>query len=209
MALTHAEADPTIPAELITGLVLAGGQASRMGGVDKGLETFLGYPLVLHAVRRLAPQVGPLLINANRNQSVYEALGYPVIGDTITGFAGPLAGIHGGLQHAQTPYVLCVPCDSPYFPLNLAVRLGSGLIAANADVAYARTGMQIQPVFCIVRRTLANLLQSYLEHGGRKIESWFVGLNRVEVAFDDQCDAFTNINTREQLCGIAARHGGP
>src|SRR5437867_2167972 len=157
----------------ITGIVLAGGRGSRMGGVDKGLVDFLGKPLVAHVIQRLNPQVDEILINANREIERYAAFGYPVIQDDIEGFAGPLAGLHKGMSIAKHPYVLTVPCDSPLLPMNLVGRLMNGLIERDADLAVAKTGMQAHPVFCLCRKTLLPNLESFLQNGGRKIDAWY------------------------------------
>ena len=109
----------------ITGLILAGGRGSRMGGVDKGLQNHLGMPLAMHALLRLGPQVGEIMINANRNLGAYEAMGVPVWPDTLPDYAGPLAGFLAGLEHCETPYLVTVPCDSPLFPDDLVQRLAT------------------------------------------------------------------------------------
>lgn len=183
----------------ITGVVLAGGLARRMGGVDKGLIAFAGKPMVAHVVERLRPQVDEILINANREIDQYEVYGYPVIPDEIEGFAGPLAGLHRGMSAANQPFVLTVPCDSPFLPADLASRLMQALQQADADLAVAKTGDQAHPVFCLCRTSLKNHLQNYLQGGGRKIDAWYNTLKVVEVAFDDQPQAFANINTLEEL----------
>lgn len=183
----------------ITGVVLAGGLARRMGGVDKGLIAFAGKPMVAHVLERLRPQVDEILINANREIDQYEVYGYPVIPDEIEGFAGPLAGLHRGMSAAHQPFVLTVPCDSPFLPLDLASRLMQALQQADADLAVAKTGTQAHPVFCLCRTSLKNHLQNYLQNGGRKIDAWYSTLKVVEVAFDDQPQAFANINTLEEL----------
>ena len=183
----------------ITGVVLAGGLGRRMGGVDKGLVDFLGKPMVAHVIQRLQPQVDEILINANREIERYTALGYPVISDDIAGFAGPLAGLHKGMSMASHPYVLTVPCDSPLLPMNLTSRLMNGLIERDADLAVAKTGSQAHPVFCLCRKTLLANLESYLQNGGRKIDDWYSTLEVAEVLFDDNPQAFTNVNTPEEL----------
>ncbi len=183
----------------ITGIVLAGGQGRRMGGVDKGLVDFLGKPLVAHVIQRLNPQVDEILINANREIERYAAFGHPVVQDDIAGFAGPLAGLHKGMSIAKHPYVLTVPCDSPMLPMNLAGRLMNGLIGRDADLAVAKTGSQAHPVFCLCRRTLLPNLESFLHNGGRKIDAWYRALEVVEIYFNDNPQAFTNVNTPEEL----------
>lgn len=185
--------------ESITGLVLAGGQGRRMGGVDKGLVLLRGRPLVEHVIERLRPQVSTLLINANQNSERYAAYGHPVVADDLAGFAGPLAGLQAGLTRASTPLLVTAPCDSPFLPADLVQRLRSGLETAHAQLAVARTGDQPHPVFALCRREVLPGLTAFLAAGGRKIDAWYAGLEVVEVAFDDEAEAFSNINTLEEL----------
>ena len=191
--------------EQITGLVLAGGLARRMqgasGSVDKGLVAFRGEPMIAHVLARLAPQVGPLLINANRNEDRYRAFGHAVIPDAISGFAGPLAGLHAGLKAAGTEWVATVPCDSPFFPTDLVARLLDAAREAGADLAVAKTGAQAHPVFALVRTSLLASLEAFLAAGERKIDRWYAPLRTVEVSFADEA-AFSNINTPEELAAL-------
>lgn len=181
----------------VTGIVLAGGQGRRMGGVDKGLQPLRGRPMVAWAIERLAPQVDEILLNANQNSEAYARFGYRVVPDALGGFAGPLAGLHAGLQAASQPLVVTVPCDSPFLPLDLVDRLKSSL--GKSDLAVAKTGNQAHPVFALVRRCVLPHLEAYLAGGGRKIDAWYATLAVVEVFFDDQPDAFRNINTVDEL----------
>ncbi|HEX7250844.1 MAG TPA: molybdenum cofactor guanylyltransferase MobA [Burkholderiales bacterium] len=183
--------------EGVTGIVLAGGQGRRMGGVDKGLQVLRGRPMVAWVLERLGPQVGEILVNANQNLEAYAGLGHRVVPDAIGGFAGPLAGLHAGLTAAAHPIAVTVPCDSPFLPLDLVARL-HGALGAN-DLAVAKTGEQPHPVFSLVRRAVLDHLSAFLAGGGRKIDAWYATLKVVEVPFDDEADAFRNINTREEL----------
>src|SRR5215468_3604664 len=183
----------------VTGVVLAGGQGRRMGGVDKGLVLLRGRPMVQHVLERLRPQVDEILINANQHRSEYEALGHPVFADAIGGFAGPLAGLHVGLAQAKHPLVATVPCDSPFLPEDLVARLAASLVGRGADLAVARTFEQPHPVFALVHRSVLTHLTRFLEGGGRKIDAWYATLSTVEVPFDDEADAFRNINTPDEL----------
>ena len=183
----------------ITGLILAGGRGSRMGSVDKGLQLFKGTPMVAHVLARFQPQVDEILINANRSIDEYTSFGHRVIADAIDGFAGPLAGLHIGMTHATHPLVATVPCDSPFLPLDLIARLTAAMRQSDADLAVAKTFDQPHPVFCLVKTSLAPHLHAFLESGQRKIDKWYATLNVVEVAFDDQEAAFSNINTVEEL----------
>ena len=181
----------------ITGVILAGGQGRRMGSVDKGLQQLRGKPMVAWVLERLAPQVDEIVINANQNLERYRALGHTVVSDEISGYAGPLAGLHAGLKTAKNELVVTVPCDSPFLPADLVFRLKNGL--KENDIAVARTGDQPHPVFALVRRSLMENLESFLKSGGRKIDAWYAPLKNVEVSFDDEADAFRNINTLEEL----------
>jgi molybdenum cofactor guanylyltransferase len=189
----------------ITGVVLAGGQGRRMGTVDKGLVVLDGRPMVGYVVARLAPQVDELLINANQHFDDYAAMGYRVVADAIGGFAGPLAGLHVGLSQAAHPLVATVPCDSPFLPADLVARLHAALDARDADLAVARTFDQPHPVFALVRTRLLPHLAHFLESGGRKIDAWYATLATVEVAFDDEAEAFRNINTVDELSAAGAQ----
>jgi molybdopterin-guanine dinucleotide biosynthesis protein A len=183
--------------EGVTGIVLAGGQGRRMGGVDKGLQLLRGRPMAAWAIERLAPQVDEILLNANQNAEAYATLGYRVVPDSVGGFAGPLAGLHAGLLAASHPLVVTVPCDSPFLPFDLVSRLRSFL--DGRDLAVAKTGAQPHPVFALVRRSVLPHLEAFLAGGGRKIDAWYATLAAVEVSFDDEADAFRNINTLEEL----------
>ena len=192
----------TIPRERITGLILAGGRGSRMGGADKGLQNHLGMPLALHALLRLAPQVGAVMINANRNLGAYESFGVPVWPDPLADYAGPLAGFLAGLEHCETEWLVTVPCDTPAVPEDLVARLAAGAAAADAPVALTRTledGVaQTHPVFCLMRASLLESLVRFTQGGGRKIDRWTTSVGAVEVPFDDPA-AFFNANTPDEL----------
>lgn len=184
---------------LLTGVVLAGGLARRMGGVDKGLQQLDGRPLVEHVLARLAPQVGPLLINANRNHTAYAAYGHPVFADEIPDFAGPLSGLYSALGQATTPWVLTVPCDSPFFPADLAAQLWRGASAAAAPLAFARAGGRDHPVFCLCRTDLRPMLGEYVRSGGRRVMDWCRQAGACQVEFDDDGAGFQNLNTLADL----------
>ncbi|HEX7436196.1 MAG TPA: molybdenum cofactor guanylyltransferase MobA [Caldimonas sp.] len=198
-----------IAADDITGLILAGGRGARMGGVDKGLQSHLGTPLALHALLRLAPQVGQLMINANRNLGAYESMGVPVWPDSIPDYAGPLAGFLTGLERCETPYLVTVPCDSPLFPEDLVERLARSLEAEQAEIAYAATregdAVQAHPVFCMMKASLMESLVRFTQSGQRKIDRWTALHRCAEVLFDD-ASAFVNANTAAELQQLQA-HG--
>ena len=192
----------TISTDDITGLILAGGRGSRMGGVDKGLQNHQGLPLAMHALMRLSLQVGHVMINANRNLGAYESLGVPVWPDALPDYPGPLAGFLAGLEHCETPYLVTVPCDTPGFPIDLVERLAAALEADSADIAMAATtengAQQVQPVFCLLKASLMESLVRFTQTGQRKIDRWTALHRCVEVPFDDAC-AFFNANTLVEL----------
>jgi molybdenum cofactor guanylyltransferase len=191
-----------IEREQITALVLAGGRGSRMGGVDKGLQSYHGVPLAMHALLRVAPQVGHAMINANRNLAAYESFGVPVWPDALPDFAGPLAGFIAGLEHCETPYLATLPCDSPLFPDDLVPRLAAALEAEGAEIAMAACVedgvLRVQPVFCLMKTTLLESLVRFTHEGGRKIDRWTAQHACVNVSFDD-ARAFFNANTLAEL----------
>ena len=186
----------------ITGLVLAGGRGSRMGGADKGLRVLRGRPLAQHAIERLRPQVGPLWVNANRNPAAYAAFGVPVCADTVPDQPGPLAGLLAGLAVCGTPWLAAVPCDVPRFPMDLVARLAAGLQAGRAEIAIAVTVESGQPrrhpVFCLLSAALRDDLAAALSRGERRVQQWMAGHRCVEVRFDDAA-AFLNANTEADL----------
>ena len=201
----------TIAPQDITGLILAGGRGSRMGGVDKGLQNFNGIPLALHTLMRLGPQVQSVMINANRNLSAYESFGSAVWPDASADFAGPLSGFLVGLERAETPYVLTVPCDTPRLPLDLAERLSQALVREDADIAMAaatetdehgHAEVRTQPVFCLIKIELSESLVKFTHSGGRKIDAWTAQHKTVVVPFNAEGDdplAFANVNTLTDL----------
>ena len=187
----------------ITGVVLAGGEGRRMGGVDKGLQMLDGRPLARWAIDALAPQVDAILVSANRNAERYARFGHPVLADEIGGFAGPLAGLHAAMSKAETPLVLTVPCDSPFLPPDLAQRLQAALEAGHADLAVPRADGRLHRAFCLVRRGLLPQLQAFLAGGERRVGLWQDSLRVAEADFEDRAGAFANINSPEDLarCG--------
>ena len=203
----------TAPA--ITGLILAGGRGTRMGGIDKGMQNFRGLPLALQTLMRLQLQSHPLqevLINANRNLAAYESLGVPVWPDSIDGYAGPLAGFLTGLERCETPLLLTVPCDTPLFPLDLVERLLHALQGQDADMAMAAApeadgAVRAQPVFCLIKTDLLESLVKFTQGGGRKIDAWTAQHNCAVVPFDqigDSTHAFANANTLAELQQLEA-----
>jgi len=191
-----------IPRAAITGLVLAGGQGRRMGGVDKGLVPLDGRPLAAHALARLEPQVSGCLVSANRHLDVYARFGVPVLTDTLPDHPGPLAGVLAGLAACPTDWLLTVPCDTPHFPVDLARRLAAAAVAAQADIALAATTeagrTQLQPVFCLVRRVLHDDLARFMADGGSSPRQWAAGRDAATALFEDTA-AFANANTVDDV----------
>lgn len=191
----------------VTGVILAGGRGTRMGGADKGLQNFRGMPLALQTLMRLAPQVGELMINANRNLAAYESFGAPVWPDSLSGYPGPLAGFLTGLEQCETEYLVTVPCDTPLFPHDLVARLGEALEREGAEIAMAAAReedgqVRSQPVFSLLRRDLMESLVRFTQGGGRKIDAWTGQHKTVLVPFDrpgDDPAAFFNANTLAEL----------
>jgi molybdenum cofactor guanylyltransferase len=198
---------------LITGLVLAGGRGSRMGGVDKGLQLHRGVPLAQHALRRLAPQCGRVMLSANRHVDAYAAFGVPVWPDdppqAEPAFAGPLAGLAAGLAHCETTYLASVPCDSPAFPIDLVARLAAALAAADAEIAIAAIRdeagtLRAQPVFALMKTHLRDDLAHFLAGGERQVGRWTARQRQVQVEFGDAA-AFANANTAAELQALQDR----
>lgn len=195
----------------ITGLILAGGRGSRMGGVDKGLQAFNGQALALHALQRLQPQVGTCMLNANRHLETYQSFGAPVHADVLPGYAGPLAGFLTGLTHCRTPWLLTVPCDSPCFPLDLAQRMTEVAAHTHASIVLAagpqmgRDGaisVRPQPVFALLHHSLLGSLQAFVAAGGSKIDAWTQQHPQALCRFDqagEDAQAFANANTLQEL----------
>jgi molybdopterin-guanine dinucleotide biosynthesis protein A len=182
----------------ITGVVLCGGRGSRMGGVDKGLVDYRGRALVDHAIARLGPQVGSLMLNANRHLDAYRERGLCVVDDGNAAFDGPLAGLAASLDACTTPWLACVPCDAPMFPLDLVEQLGSSLgQAASAELAVASHAGRLQPVFALMQTRLAGSIRDSLARGDRRLASWLDRQAVVIVDFDD--GDFRNLNTPDDL----------
>ncbi len=192
-----------ISADQITGLILAGGRAQRMGGIDKGLISFHGQALIESAIQALKNQVGQILINANRNITKYSTYGYPVIVDEAPDFSGPLAGFYAGLKTCKTPYLVTSPCDSPLMPPDLCAKLAEEMEGGNYQLVYASTQevngkIWAQPVFCLMRSDVESSLKGFLSKGDLKIDNWFKELRTSTVIFKNT-EAFANVNTPEEL----------
>jgi molybdenum cofactor guanylyltransferase len=202
-------------ADAVTGVILAGGRGSRMGGADKGMQNFNGVPLALHTLLRLSPQVGSIMINANRNLAAYESFGVPVWPDATSmgDYAGPLAGFMTALERCETPYLLTVPCDTPLFPDDLVARLADAFATESADFAVAAAAeedgqLRPQPVFCLMHTGVLESLVRFTQSGGRKIDAWTAQHHVVSVPFNEPGDdarAFFNANTLAELHQLESR----
>ena len=176
-----------------------------MGGEDKGLVELAGRPMIEHVLDALRPQVGAMLVNANRNLDRYAALGYPVVADTLQGHQGPLAGVLSALRHTETDFLVTAPCDAPLVSPDLVGRLYAACVAADADLAVASDGQRQQPVFLLLRSGVAPALEAYLAGGGRKIDAWFAELRVAEADFSDQPDTFVNVNDPDERRRVETR----
>ncbi len=188
----------------VTAIILAGGQANRMGGAGKGLVPLQDKPLVQHVIERLTPQVDEVLVNANRELDRYDAFNLPILTDEHANFIGPLAGFALGLKHSQHDYLLTAPCDSPLLPEDLTARMMKALTDKKADIAVAKSAGNVHPVFCLMKKTVSPSLTTYLDEGERKVSTWQKSLNYIEVEFNDCSEAFTNLNTFEALEALTA-----
>ncbi len=198
----HGVTAPTNPRNSITGVILAGGRAKRMGGRDKGLITVAGRPMVAYIIEALQPQVSNTLINANRNLVEYGAYDLPVVPDILGEFYGPLAGMASAIRNTETEYVLTVPCDSPLVPKILAERLFTALSEQQTDISVVHDGNRMQPMFALIRRCLLSDMLDYLDNGGRKIHTWCARHRLAQADFSVLPEAFLNVNTPEDRARI-------
>lgn len=183
----------------MSSVILSGGRATRMGGVDKGLIQLQNKPLIAHVINRLQPQVDEIIINANREIAQYKTFDLAVLQDENPEFLGPLAGMLLGLKHSKHDLVLSVPCDSPLLPLDLAARLLNGLVLTKSEVAVVSSDGSAHPVFCLMKKSVLPSLIAFLDAGERKVSTWQKSQKYVEIDFSDSSEAFTNLNTFEDL----------
>lgn len=189
----------------VTGLVLAGGRGRRMGGSDKGLVPLAGRPMVEHVIEALRPQVGPILISANRNLERYACYGYPVIADDPGDYLGPLAGVATVLRQRAPGLMVTVPCDAPLLPPDLVARLLGAREASDADAAMVHDGRRSQPVFVLLHGRVAPSLEAYLAGGGRRVDAWLGQLRTAVADFGDRADAFVNVNDPDERRAVEAQ----
>jgi molybdenum cofactor guanylyltransferase len=189
----------------VSAIILSGGRATRMGGIDKGLVKLLNKPFIQYVIERLTPQVDEIFINANREIAEYGAFNLPIFQDENPDFIGPLAGFSLGLEHCKYDYLLTAPCDSPLIPHDLTDRLMKSLLDEKADLAVAKSGGNVHPVFCLMKKSVFPTLSTYLEQGERRVSAWQKSLNYIEVEFNDCDESFVNLNTFEELQALALK----
>lgn len=210
MSTTELQRSPGVDA--ITGVILAGGRARRMGGRDKGLIPLAGRPMIEYVLSALRAQTAAVLISANRNLARYRDFGVAVLPDARPGYAGPLAGIARGMEAARTPFVLCVPCDAPLLPHDLGVRLGTALAATGGVAAVAHDGRRRQPLFALLSCDLKADLEQWLAGGAHRVGDWIARHHPVEIDFSESAEAFRNVNDASELAAVGAvlaRRGSP
>jgi molybdopterin-guanine dinucleotide biosynthesis protein A len=190
---------------LLTGVVLAGGRSTRMGGQDKGLVTLGDRPMVEYVLDALRPQVADIILNTNRNLDRYSGYGYTVVADQLGDYSGPLAGMASAMARAHTPYILTTPCDSPLLPKDLGQRLYDAMQRDDAEIAVAHDGKRLQPVFALIRTHLLSSLECYLASGDRKIDLWYAKHKMTTADFSDQPEAFMNVNTPQDRDNVRVR----
>jgi len=193
------------PIANVTGLVLAGGQGRRMGGADKGLVPLAGRPMVEHVIEALRPQVGQILLSANRNHELYARYGYRVIADDLGDHQGPLAGVATALRQCSSEFMVVVPCDAPLLPPDLVARLVAACDARDADAAVVSDGERLQPVFLLLRSRVAPALEAYLADGGRRVDGWLGQIRTAEADFSDAPGAFVNVNDPDERQAVEAQ----
>jgi molybdopterin-guanine dinucleotide biosynthesis protein A len=193
------------PRDDITAVILAGGRSRRMGGSDKGLMTLQGMAMVEHVISRLKPQVGALVINANRNIETYATFGFPVIEDIVGDYFGPLAGMASGMKNAVTRFVLCAPCDTPLLGNDLVNRMYASLVKEQAEICVVHDGERTHPVIVLLERKLLSSMLDYLDAGERKIDRWFAQHKLALADFSDCPQCFMNINSPEEREALETR----
>lgn len=198
----HRVSRPVTP---VTGVILAGGRGSRMGGVDKGLVPFAGRPLVEWVIAALAPQVDRLLISANRSLAAYRAYGHAVVTDLEPGYQGPLAGMLSAMRAADEGWILTLPCDGPLAPPDLRARLADALTAQRSEIAVATDGRRTQFVHALLPVSLAPSLERFLASGERRSADWYAGHRVALVDFGDQAERFVNLNAPDEALDLERR----
>ena len=190
----------------VVGVVLAGGRALRLGGVDKGLLVYAGQPLVSYACQALLAVTDTVVINANRNLALYAQLGFEVLPDADTSFCGPLAGVLAAMRQCKAELLLVLPCDLPLVTSQHVQRLLSTYIATGAEAVVAFDGQHLQPAVMAISTRVQGRLQAYLAAGERKLTHFLKQLTMVTVDFSATPAMFTNINTPEDLAWLVGHN---
>jgi molybdopterin-guanine dinucleotide biosynthesis protein A len=198
----------SIPLDDITAVILAGGKARRMGGEDKGLTSLHGRLLIDYIISALRPQTGNIIINTNRNLRQYGRYGLPLVADMLGDHLGPLAGIATGMHTTDRPYIVTVPCDSPFIPVTLVERLYCSLVDSSTNLSVAHDGTRLQPMFALLRCELLSTLLAYLDEGGRKVDTWYQQQRLAIADFSDTPDTFLNLNSPEDKSALESRMPG-
>lgn len=188
----------TLTKQDVTAVILAGGKGRRMQGEDKGLVELADRPLIEYVIDAIKPQVKTIIINANRNQSLYSHYGYPVISDTLDNYQGPLAGFFSAMNETSTSHIVTLPCDGPLLASNYVERLICELNKENAEIAVAHDGNRLQPVHSLIPVSLKSSLEGFLDSGERKIDLWYKQHNVTHADFSDCPETFRNINTTNE-----------
>lgn len=191
--------------EDVTAGILAGGRATRMGGVDKGLVELGGRAMIEYVIDALRGQTARLLVNANRSFDEYRRFGVRLVRDRQEGFLGPLAGIASLMAAAETDWLLTAPCDSPQVPAELGPRLWRTIVREGADIGVAHSGERLEPVFALLRCDLRADLEAYLDSGERKIDRWYQRHRLATADFSDCPEMFVNVNTLSERDVLATR----
>ena len=208
-------ADLPAHSPLVSAIILAGGNATRMNGANKGLVKLYNTPLIRFVLEKINPQVDELLISANRDLATFAVFGHPILADVIKAengdLIGPLAGLHAGLSNARHDYVFCSPCDMPNLPLTLVSRLMAQLQLANAEIAVVKTNDDVIPVLCLCRKSVLSSLTAYINQGGRRVSTWQKSCAYIEADLSDtftynakgevadQGGDFSNLNTMQDI----------
>lgn len=194
----------SVPDFDLTGGVLAGGRGTRLGGADKGWVEINGAALIERVLQALQPQVRQIIINANRGAADYAGFGWPIVGDALADFPGPLAGISAMLDAARTDWVLIVPIDAARLPGDLVSRLCAAVRQNGSSAAYVRTADGPVPVCCLLHRALREDLRAALARGERRVQSWLARHAAVPVPFPDWPAEFWSLNTPEDRQRVEA-----
>ena len=183
---------------------MAGGKSRRMGGQDKAFVLLNKKPMLSHVIDRLNKQTKNIVLNSNKNPEVFKSFKIKVMSDTVKDFPGPLAGVLSGMEwfnieNKKIKWVLSVPIDSPFFPLDLIKKLHFSLKNSNKLIAVAKSNKKIHPVFALWNMSLLNPIKNAINNDIRKIDLFTEPYQPQIVDFVSKIDPFFNINTPEDL----------